>query len=326
MRKERKIINTNIRLNLCDEQDRQAWEYLQTMDREKYKSYTRAVVVALNDYFSREYRNEADPYLETREKEDAFQERVETAIRDGVKESVPMAMAKNLRNIHLGATIVGIYRQDVYEIPPDAIRELIINAMVHRSYLDHGTIQVAVYDNRLEITSPGKLPMGQTMERMKEGYSKIRNEALAHAFAYMNLIEHWGSGIPRIIDKVKAAGLRELEFIGGEVDLRINIYRDQVATNNAMINANGTKNGANGVKCGVDDGTNSAEVPLNKEQTQIEKLLQIIEKNPSATQAYYAEKMGISKRTISRMFASLQEKGRLVQGGTKRKANWKIIR
>ena len=326
MRKERKIINTNIRLNLCDEQDRQAWEYLQTMDREKYKSYTRAVVVALNDYFSREYRNEADPYLETREKEDAFLERVETAIRDGVKESAPMAIAKNLRNIHLGATIVGIYRQDVYEIPPDAIRELIINAMVHRSYLDHGTIQVAVYDNRLEITSPGKLPMGQTMERMKEGYSKIRNEALAHAFAYMNLIEHWGSGIPRIIDKVKAAGLRELEFIGGEVDLRINIYRGQVDTNNAIINANGTKNGANGVKCGSDNGTNGAEVPLNKEQTQIEKLLQIIEKNPSATQAYYAEKMGISKRTVSRMFASLQEKGRLVQSGTKRKANWKIIR
>ena len=94
MRKERKIINTNIRLKLCDEQARQAWEYLQTMDREKYKSYTRAVVVALNDYFSREYRNEADPYLETREKEDAFLERVETAVRDGVKESAPMAIAR----------------------------------------------------------------------------------------------------------------------------------------------------------------------------------------------------------------------------------------
>ena len=96
MRKERKIINTNIRLNLCDERDRQAWEYLQTMDRQKYRSYTKAVVAALNDYFAREYRNEEDPYLETREKEDAFLERVETAIRDGVKESVPMAMAKNL--------------------------------------------------------------------------------------------------------------------------------------------------------------------------------------------------------------------------------------
>ena len=230
-----------------------------------------------------------------------------------------------LRNIHLGATIVGIYRQDVYEIPPDAIRELIINAMVHRSYLDHGTIQVAVYDNRLEITSPGKLPMGQTMERMKEGYSKIRNEAIAHAFAYMNLIEHWGSGIPRIIDKVKAAGLREPEFIGGEVDLRINIYRGQVDTNNAMINANDTKDGANGVN-DAGNGTNGVEVPLNKEQAQIEKLLQIIEKNPSATQAYYAEEIGVSKRTVSRMFVSLQEKGILVQSGTKRKANWTVIR
>ena len=172
---------------------------------------------------------------------------------------------------------------------------------------------------KLEITSPGKLPMGQTMERMKEGYSKIRNEALAHAFAYMNLIEHWGSGIPRIIDKVKAAGLQEPEFIGGEVDLCINIYRGQVDTNSAMINANGIKNGTNDVDCG-------AKVPLDKEQTQLEKLLQIIEKNPSATQAYYAEEMGISKRTVSRMFVSLQEKGRLVQNGTKRKSNWKIIR
>lgn len=99
MIKERKIINTNIRLNLCDEQDRQAWEYLQTMDREKYKSYTKAVVIALNDYFSREYRNEEDPYLETREKEDVFLEKVETAIRDGVKESVPMVIAKNLMEI-----------------------------------------------------------------------------------------------------------------------------------------------------------------------------------------------------------------------------------
>ena len=160
------------------------------------------------------------------------------------------------------------------------------------------------------------------MERMKEGYSKIRNEALAHVFAYMNLIEHWGRGIPRIIDKVTAAGLQEPEFIGGEVNLRINIYRGQVDTNNATINANDTKNGVNG----VNNGTNGTEVLFDKEQTQIEKLLQIIEKNPSATQAYYAEEMGISKRTISRMFASLQEKDRLVQNGTKRKANWKIIR
>ncbi len=237
-------------------------------------------------------------------------------------EQIEEAFQFVLRNIHLGVTLVGIYRQDIYEIPPDAIRELIINAVVHRSYLDHGTIQVAVYDNRLEITSPGKLPMGQTLERMKEGYSKIRNEALAHAFSYMNLIEHWGSGIPRIIDKVKSAGLQEPEFIGGEVDLRINIYRGQNDTNNARINAKKTKNGVNDIKNGID----GVKISRTKEQVQIEKLLQAIEKNPFATQAYYAEQIGVSKRTVSRIFVSLQQNGVLVQNGTNRKSNWVIIK
>ena len=136
----------------------------------------------------------------------------------------------------------------------------------------------------------------------------------------MNLIEHWGSGIPRIIDKVKASGLQEPEFIGGEVDLRINIYRGQVDTNNAIINAKHTKNGVNG----VENGANSVRVTPNREQVQIEKLLQVIEKNPSATQAYYAEQIGVSKRTVSRIFVSLQEKGILVQNGTKRKSSWVI--
>ena len=99
MRKERKIINTIIRLNLLDEADRQAWEYLQTMNRKKYKSYTRAVVAAVNDYFGREYEKEEDPYLETREKEDAFLRQVQNAIKEGVKESVPMLLAKNLMEL-----------------------------------------------------------------------------------------------------------------------------------------------------------------------------------------------------------------------------------
>ena len=130
----------------------------------------------------------------------------------------------------------------------------------------------------------------------------------------MNLIEHWGSGIPRIIGKVKAAGLREPEFIGGDVDLRINIYRNQNAANNATINA---KINANGAKNGVN-------APTTKEQEQVKNLLDVIAQNPSATQAYYAERIGVSKRTVSRIFVSLQEKSILVQTGTKRKSNWVI--
>ena len=97
-----------------------------------------------------------------------------------------------LRNIHLGAKLEGIYRKDIYELPPDSIRELIINAVMNCSYLQNSHIQVAIYDDRLEITSPGGLMPGVTLDKMKEGYSKIRNRALAHAFSYMNLIEAWG--------------------------------------------------------------------------------------------------------------------------------------
>ena len=221
-------------------------------------------------------------------------------------EQIEEAFQFVLRNIHLGATIVGIYRQDVYEIPPDAIRELIINAAVHRSYLDHGNIQVAVYDNRLEVTSPGKLPMGQTLERMKEGYSQIRNEALAYAFSYMNLIEHWGSGIPRIIGKVKAAGLREPEFIGGEVDLRINIYRGQI---------DGTVDPNSAVKPPLNRRETADKLPATEQEQQIYKY---VLENTGITTAQAMKLLGIKQRRTREILGKMVESGWLRKEGASR--------
>ena len=84
---ERTMINTNIRLNLNKPEDRQAWEYLQSMDRKKYKSYSRAVVAAINDHFSRQERVVNDPFLESREKEDAFLQKILDTIREGLQSS-----------------------------------------------------------------------------------------------------------------------------------------------------------------------------------------------------------------------------------------------
>ena len=233
-------------------------------------------------------------------------------------EQIEEAFQFVLRNIHLGATIIGIYRQDIYEIPPDAIRELIVNAMVHRSYLDHGMIQVAVYDNRLEITSPGKLPMGQTLERMKEGYSKIRNEALAHAFSYMNLIEHWGSGIPRIIEKVNAAGLREPEFIGGEVDLRINIYRGQVTVmvSNGIDGADKVPDTADKVPDTADKVPDTAdEVPDNEQEQQLYKY---VLENGFITTATVIEILEVKQRRARAILLNMVESGWLKKEGAAR--------
>ena len=81
----RQIINTNIRFNLDNADDRKAYEYLQSMDRKKYRSYTKAVVIALNEHFERQQRLEADSYLETREKEDIFLKKVLDTIEQGLK-------------------------------------------------------------------------------------------------------------------------------------------------------------------------------------------------------------------------------------------------
>ena len=105
-----------------------------------------------------------------------------------IQEQVEKAYQYVLEKINMGARFQGVYRQDIYELPPDSIRELIANALVHRNYLEPESVQIALFSDRLEVTSPGGLMRGVTPEKMKEGFSKIRNRALANAFAYMNLM------------------------------------------------------------------------------------------------------------------------------------------
>ena len=81
----KQIYTTTLRLNLADEDDRRAYEHLQRMDKKQYRSYSKAIVTAINDHFERQARLASDPYLETREKEDTFLRRVTGAIEQGLR-------------------------------------------------------------------------------------------------------------------------------------------------------------------------------------------------------------------------------------------------
>ena len=83
----KQVYTTTLRLNLEKEADREAWEHLQRLDHKKYHSVNSAVIAAVNAYFSRKEQLEADPYLETREKEDAFLQKVMETIQDGLRQS-----------------------------------------------------------------------------------------------------------------------------------------------------------------------------------------------------------------------------------------------
>ena len=81
-----KIYTTTLRLNLGNEDDQRAYEYLRQMDRRCYKSYSTAIVAAINDHFSRRERLADDPFLETRERQEAFLSEVKDAVRDCLRE------------------------------------------------------------------------------------------------------------------------------------------------------------------------------------------------------------------------------------------------
>ena len=217
-----------------------------------------------------------------------------------IQEQMEAAYQYVLEKINRGMKIDGIYRQDVYELPIDSVRELIANAVAHRSYLDPGNIQVALYDNRLEITSPGMLMNGVTIEKMKEGYSKIRNRAIANAFSYMKIIEKWGSGIPRIIRECQEYGLPEPELIYFDGYFRINMYRQP-----SLIQA-----GTIGTIIGI------------KVTSPEERVLTIMKQNARVTQKELQKELGVSLRTVKRMIAELQDKGYIVRRGNNRSGEW----
>lgn len=130
-----------------------------------------------------------------------------------------------LRHINLGAEINGLVRKDTYELPVAAIREMIVNAVCHRNYMDNSCIQVAVYDDRIEVTSPGMLYGGLTLEEAVSGRSKIRNRIIADIFSRMEIIEEWGTGIRRILHRAKEYGLPEPEFMEIGDTFRVNLFK-----------------------------------------------------------------------------------------------------
>ena len=88
-----------LRFNLDKPQHLEAWEQLQNMNKEKFKSYTNAVVIAVTDYFQRYYKSTDDPYFETREKEDEFVHKVIAQIGTAVEKAMPGFLAAGLTGL-----------------------------------------------------------------------------------------------------------------------------------------------------------------------------------------------------------------------------------
>jgi predicted HTH transcriptional regulator len=134
-------------------------------------------------------------------------------IRTPLPRIVDDAVAFVEKHTSRAAVFGAVRRVDRWPIPPEALREIVINSVIHADYSQiGGPLRLALYDDRLEVENPGLPPAGVTIEDMKQGISKPRNRVIARFFQEWNMVEQWGSGVRRMTDACLAAGLPEPEF------------------------------------------------------------------------------------------------------------------
>lgn len=132
------------------------------------------------------------------------------------------------RNMGSVAYLEGGRRRRKSSFPLDAVREAVVNAVVHRDYAREGTdIEVSLYRDRFEVISPGRLPNGVTVEKMKEGVVRVaRNELLKEILRDYRYIEHYGMGVRnRIINSMRRHNGTEPDLVEGDDRFMVRLWK-----------------------------------------------------------------------------------------------------
>lgn len=203
-------------------------------------------------------------------------------------------------------------RVEIPEIPLEAIREAIINSLIHRDFKNPKSNEVAIYKDRVEIFNPGEFPEGFKPEDFIEGQGSIpRNPLIANTLYLSKDIEKWGSGFRRITEACQKSNTK-VEFEIRKNGFMVIFYRK---TDEELLELTGE------IK------SNSASDTKNGTQIDTEKLiLSLLEKTPNITQKELSEKTNISLRTIKRIMQQLKEKDIIERVGSDRKGYWRILK
>ncbi len=190
------------------------------------------------------------------------------------------------------------------ELPMDAVKEAIVNAICHRDYTSNASVQVMLFRNRLEVWNPGVLPYGLTVQKLQGPHKSLpANPLLADPMYWNGYIEKVGTGTEDIINKCREYGLKTPEF-HQEEDFRVVIWR-----------AGEEQNTPKRSKAIQSDPKRSKAIQSDPEK--IERLIGLIKEAPTISRAELAERLGISERQVRKMIDGLRAEGRIVRrGGT----------
>ena len=243
-----------------------------------------------------------------------------------IDQQIEDAMVFVKKHINLGSRIADVYREDIYELPMDSVRELISNAVCHRSYLSPGSIQVAIYDDRLDVTSPGRLSPDLIIDHLIEGNSRVCNIAIGAAFQYMHIIERWGSGIPRVFEDARMYGLGDPEIKDFGTSFRVSLHRKPFETDpfgvvNPSTRTIESQNSVSKRNESQSETQNDTQNDTQKRDPLAEKIIAAMKANPQATRADIAKQAGVSLATIAR---KLKEMNCIRYVGSSKKGHWEV--
>ena len=258
-----------------------------------------------------------------------------------IEQQIGDAMVFVKKHINLGSRIADVYREDIYELPLDSVRELISNAVCHRSYLSPGSIQVAIYDDRLEVTSPGRLSPDLTIDQLIEGNSRVRNIAIGAAFQYMHIIEKWGSGIPRVFEDARMYGLGDPEIKDFGTSFRVSMHRKPFETDpfgvvmpkNDAEHQSSASNEAEHDAKEASSASNEAQIKAKtalltslpeKSRVRAGRILDCMIRNPHSTAEQIGKEIGLSKATVQRAIEGMKAAGIVTRQGSNNGGQWLI--
>lgn len=209
----------------------------------------------------------------------------------------------------------GMQRYEKLEIPKEAMREILYNAIAHKDYTGPD-IQMHVYDDHIEVWNEGELPEGYTEETLMGRHSsKPRNRNIANTMFKAGFIDTWGRGYKKIRDGFEAAGIpmpRVQNFCGG---VQVTVQRTKFMQ---MMNV-GNNVGKN---VGKNVG-NMSETQLTDRQAKICKL---IKDYPHISAKGLSEVLSVVPRTIERDLSELQKEGVIIREGSKTAGHWVLLK
>ncbi|MCQ2275137.1 MAG: winged helix-turn-helix transcriptional regulator, partial [Bacteroidales bacterium] len=235
-----------------------------------------------------------------------------------------------LRHINKGAHVEGVYTISRWEYPIDAIREVIRNAVVHRDYsLSGKDIKIAIYDDMVEVTSPGIVPPSIDFSDMLSRQSDARNKTIAPVFKHLGLIDQWGNGLKVIYDQLQ--DYPEIKFKWKEVgmSLQVSFVKTMASESSSMTQENGQA--TQGLPKGYPRNTQEIpkKYPRNTQESLSETsllILKAIADNPTINRNQIALQIGVSAETVKVHLSQLKQQGYLYREGATKNGRWVVIK